>query len=87
MRKCKNCLEEIKPSDRICPHCRCNIPYARLFKGSDNNLAEAATALLLFGVVMLVLGILKSEPWTSNWNMVSVVLIALGMLRFFSKYN
>lgn len=87
MRKCKNCLEEIKPSDRICPYCRCNVPYARLFTRSDNNLAEAATALLLFGVVMLVLGILKNEPWTSTWNMVSAVLIGLGMLRFFSKNN
>lgn len=83
MRKCNNCLEEIKPSDRICPYCRCNIPYARLLYGRGSNLAEAATALLFFGVVMLIVGFLMNEPWTSNWNIASVVVIGLGMIRFF----
>jgi hypothetical protein len=86
MRKCNNCLEKIKSSDRICPYCRCNIPYAQLSYGKGStNLAEAATALLLFGVVMLVVGFLMREPWTSNWNITSAALIGLGMVRFFTK--
>jgi len=85
MHKCNNCLEEIKPSERTCPYCRCNIPYTRLSYGSGNNLAEASTALLLFGVVMLVVGFFMNEPWTSNWNIASAVLIGLGMIRFLTK--
>ena len=85
MRKCNNCLEEIKSSERVCPYCRSNIPYARLSYGKNNNIAEAATALLLFGVVMLVIGYLMNEPWTSNWSIVSAVLIVLGMVRFFTR--
>jgi len=85
MRKCNNCQAVIKPSDRVCPYCRCNIPYARLSYGKDrkgSNLAEVGIALLFFGVVMLFIGYLANERWTSYWNMVSAVLIGLGMLRF-----
>jgi hypothetical protein len=85
MRKCNNCLAEIDPSERICPHCRCNIPYARLSYGKGRNLAEAGTAVLVFGVVMLIVGYLANEPWTSYWNLVSGILIGLGMMRFFAK--
>jgi hypothetical protein len=86
--KCNTCLAEINSSERICPYCRSNVPYSKLSYGKDkkgNNLVEAATALLFFGVVMLIIGYLANERWTSYWNLVSVVLIGLGMIRFLTK--
>jgi hypothetical protein len=88
MRKCNNCQVGIKPSERICPSCRSNIPYAQLSYGKDrkgSNLVEVATALLFFGVAMLIIGHLANERWTSYWNLLSVVLIGLGMVRFLTK--